>query len=228
MLNYETLRSLYLEDLETSVTYDGKKARQRVYNIEAWKQLPTVDLKEYTQPLTLWKDSSDVWCFSDQHFGHNNIINYCNRPFPDTRLMTECMIGNYQKLVKPNDICIWVGDVGFMNDLEINNILSQLNGYKILVIGNHDFHHQKLRNLNFHEVYLLYHLRVEDDDLDLVFTHYPMNNLPPGVINIHGHLHDKETGSNQHINVSVERTNYKPINLKTLIPIAKQYKAIYD
>lgn len=227
MINIETLRDLYLEDLGGHVSYGGK-TRQRVYNVEAWKQLPTVELKEFVQPLSLWRDSSDVWVWSDQHFGHNNIINYCNRPYPNAKSMNECLIGNYQNLVKPDDTCIWVGDVGFMNDNEINDILSKMNGYKILIIGNHDFHHHKLRNLNFHEVHLLYHLRIEDDNLDLVFTHYPMNNLPTPAINIHGHVHDHDTGLNQQINVSVESIGYKPVNLKTLITEANKRKALYE
>lgn len=224
----EELRTLYLEDLEKSVDYNGK-VRQKVYNVEAWKQLPIVTKKERRLCPTMVNltTTSNVWVWSDTHFGHKNIIKYCDRPYPDVRLMLECLIGNYQSVVKPEDICIWVGDVGFMEDIEINNILAQLNGYKILVVGNHDFHHGKLRNLNFDETHLLYHLCVEDEDLDLVFTHYPQDNLPLNVANVHGHTHNRNTGVRQQINVSVEVIGYKPINLTSLITEAKQRVSIY-
>lgn len=223
----EDLRALYLEDLEKSVDYDGK-VRQKVYNVEAWKAMPIVTMGDRERPvINNLSTTSNVWVWSDTHFGHKNIIKYCDRPYPDIRLMLECLIGNYQSVVKPEDICIWVGDVGFMGDVEINNILTQLNGYKILVVGNHDFHHGKLRNLAFDETHLLYYLRVDDEDLDLVFTHYPQDNLPVDIVNIHGHTHNRNTNVRQQINVSVEVIGYKPINLTKLITEAKQRVSIY-
>lgn len=227
-MNIEQLRALYLEDLGATVNYGGKD-RQKVYNVEAWKTIPPVSTKTgdecalFLNPI----DVQNVWVWSDQHLGHKNIIDYCNRPYPDVRLMNECLLANYQQVVKPGDICIWVGDVGFAGDAVINDMLDQLNGYKILVVGNHDFHHGKLRNLNFDETHLLYRMRLDDDDLDLVFTHYPMDNLPPHMVNIHGHTHDKNTGVRQQINVSVENIGYKPINLTKLIADGKQRVSIY-
>lgn len=223
------LRTLYLEDLEKGVDYDGKKTRKRVYNVDAWKVLPITFITEQGITANRLVDHTkdhNTWLWADQHFFHNNIIKYCDRPYPTMELMNQCLIGNYNNVVKPDDVCIWVGDVGFAGDDKINETLAQLNGYKILVIGNHDFHHGKVRNLNFHEIHLLY--LIEDNGAEIVLTHYPMDNLPLKITNVHGHLHQKITGNDQHINVAVERIGYKPINLKEILPIAHKRAEMYE
>ena len=48
----------------------------------------------------------------------------------------------------------------------------------------------------------------------LRLTHVPLLQVPPGCINVHGHVHQKESPSrNRHINVSVEQLNYRPAKL---------------
>jgi len=220
------LRSLYLEDLGKEVCYDGHNKRPRVRHIGNWERIRTI-LKEGESPVTLpldENDERDVWIWSDLHFGHKNIIRFSERPYDDVEQMNEHLVANHNDYVKENDIVIWVGDVAFGNDDFANGILDQCNGYKILIVGNHDFTKRKLRNLNFDEVHLIQHYII--DDVDLVLTHYPMDNLVEPYINVHGHLHafppkNYYSDSNQHINVNCEFHNYKPINLNEIVRIAK-------
>lgn len=222
----EEFRALYLEDLEKTVAYD-EKVRQRVYNIDAWKALPTNISKANTNTpaVVIPGTTHDTWVWSDQHLFHKNIIRFCDRPFPTAELMNQCLVGNYNNVVKPDDVCIWVGDVGFAGDDKINEVIKQMNGYKILIIGNHDFHHGKIRKLAFDEIHLLYY--IQDDDAEIIMTHYPMDNLPLHTTNVHGHIHQNVTGNDQHINVSVERIGYKPINIKEILTVAHKRAAMY-
>ena len=60
---------------------------------------------------------------------------------------------------------------------------------------------------------------------NLILSHRPLekNDIPIGMINIHGHVHDKD--SYVGINVSVEKTNYEPIelfNLKHNLPTGER------
>jgi len=220
------LRDLYLEDLGKEVCYDGHNNRPRVRHVGNWERIRTF-ITEGTEQLVLpldENDERDVWIWSDLHFGHKNIINFSERPYDDVEQMDEHLVANHNDYVKENDICIWVGDVAFGNDEFANNILDQCNGYKILIVGNHDFKKRNLRDLNFDEVHLLQHYII--DDIDLVLTHYPMDNLVEPYINVHGHVHiyppnNYYSDSNQHINVNCEFHNYRPINLNEIVRIAK-------
>jgi calcineurin-like phosphoesterase family protein len=146
--------------------------------------------------------------WSDQHFGHKNIIRYSDRPFADLDEMRETMISNYNRVVQGGS-CVWVGDVAFLPDSEANEILHRCMGRKILIIGNHDLHKKKgLKKLHFDEIYAMAHMG------SYTFTHYPMQGLP--AINIHGHEHvngNETLVSDFHINVNVEFINYTPIEV---------------
>ena len=136
--------------------------------------------------------------------------------------MNEHLVTNFNETVGPNDISIWGGDIGFKGDKEVNNLLDQCNGYKILIIGNHDFNGKKLRKMNFNEVHLSY--LINTPDVALFFTHYPMYNIPYPYVNIHGHLHAYPTpisNHDRHININCEVQDYKPIHLNDVIKKAK-------
>ena len=75
---------------------------------------------------------------SDTHFGHRNIIKYSNRPFDSVEQMNEALIDNWNDTVLPTDTVYHLGDVALGPWSEWDSILTRLNGYKVLVVGNHD------------------------------------------------------------------------------------------
>ena len=52
---------------------------------------------------------------SDTHFGHANIIKYCNRPFSSLEEMNSTIIRNWNEMVKPEDTVFFLGDFCFKN-----------------------------------------------------------------------------------------------------------------
>lgn len=224
-MNEKFYKDLYLEWLSEPVR-GPKGARCRVRKIETWRNfqpvLPhrkAIDLQYSTNGCLA--DGRYVWTWSDQHFGHKNIIDFSNRPYPNLELMHECMILNHNEIVQPQDVCIWVGDFAFSKPDSANEVLHQMNGYKILILGNHDLQGNKVKKLHFDEIHILKTIEmvIGTKKHDVVFTHYPMHNLPKKTINVHGHEHVSflhSSGSSQHINVNCELHGYKPISMQAI------------
>lgn len=148
---------------------------------------------------------TEIFITSDHHFFHGNIIKYCNRPFNSYQEMNEFMIKQWNEIISPNDIVIHLGDFAFRN--KANLIRPKLNGIIILVKGNHDL------SISDKDGFI-----IVDGDLiinNLILSHRPLETIPKGFKNIHGHIHDKESYFG--INVSVERTEYKPIKLSQFL-----------
>lgn len=75
---------------------------------------------------------------SDQHFGHRNIIDYCNRPFSSIQEMDEVIIARWNETVGVDDE-VWVlGDFAMGDRARSLGYLQRMNGTKYLVTGNHD------------------------------------------------------------------------------------------
>lgn len=75
---------------------------------------------------------------SDTHFGHKNIIRYCNRPFDTVDAMNEHMIMRWNSVVEDDDVVWFLGDFAFMKPQEAFAIFSRLRGQINIVPGNHD------------------------------------------------------------------------------------------
>lgn len=77
-----------------------------------------------------------VFFTSDTHFGHSNIIRYCNRPFNDKFEMDETIINNINSVVSPNDTLYHLGDFSFGPQDEFREKINCNNIH--LIKGNHD------------------------------------------------------------------------------------------
>lgn len=80
----------------------------------------------------------NLWFTSDTHFGHENIIRFCNRPFKNAAEMNSELIRRWNQTVPEDGIAFHLGDFAHGNASLWNDILSQLHGTKYLILGNHD------------------------------------------------------------------------------------------
>lgn len=79
-----------------------------------------------------------IFFSSDHHWGHANIIKYCNRPYTDAHEMNKDMIERWNAKVTKNDVVWYLGDFS-MNPSNVAAILERLNYKELhLVPGNHD------------------------------------------------------------------------------------------
>lgn len=75
---------------------------------------------------------------SDHHFGHENIISFCDRPFADVDEMNMRMIDAWNDSVSDDDEVWIVGDLAMGQINKTVPLAAALRGHKILVPGNHD------------------------------------------------------------------------------------------
>lgn len=152
-----------------------------------------------------------IYITADHHFNHENIIKYCKRPFKTTKEMNGVMIEKWNKKVGKDDLVIHLGDFGLGNKEKIKEIRKRLNGIIILIKGNHD---KAIKDF----------IVVRDSIQigNLLFSHRPIlkEEVPKGCINIHGHIHEKNSING--INVSVDKTNYEPVSIEDIISEIKR------
>lgn len=163
-------------------------------------------------------NESKIFLIGDCHFGHRNIIKYCNRPFANVEEMTESLIKNWNSVVGKNDIVYVVGDFALCGKQKIIEIGKRLNGRKRLIIGNHDQASiETYREAGFEFVYN--HSIVLDDFF--IVSHVPLEHVQNPFFNIHGHTHEPSTSENCFC-VSAENINYTPLIFEE-IKHAKKY-----
>lgn len=173
----------------------------------------TQSLRESSITLeALAKDGKrTVWVGADWHFYTKYNDNLKENPNIDK------IINNFNKVIKPNDIVIFLGDLydarRIHDKKEMPNLkkIKRLKGYKIFVKGNHDVDPDKAYyDLGFNEVHMKYILG------NVVFTHEPVN-VDKNQVNVHGHLH--YCGDywyikpKSHIDVYTARFKYQPVSL---------------
>ena len=214
------LKHLYLDELHRNLASEKPRARPRGIR---W----IIDYTE-THPVAVHRpDGHRAWVWSDLHLRHANIIKHCNRPFADAREMDRALMTAWTSAVGPDDTVLNGGDVALAGSLGERGRarLRGAPGRKLLVVGNHDFGGRTgLLEPAGHEAAT--GILAVDTDPPLVLTHVPMGVVPPGWVNLHGHVHNNEPlRATPHINVCVEHTDYRPLPLESLVTLAKRLLA---
>lgn len=161
---------------------------------------------------------SEIWLYSDPHFGHSNVCKFTRddgsklRPWESSEEMNDAMIALYNDAVGPKDKVYFGGDICIKRkDLEI---LDRLNGDKVLIRGNHDIYKLEDYTKYFRDI------RGTHKIDKYILSHYPIH--PESIshwciCNIHGHTHYRNvlnvdgTEDVRYFNMSVENTDFKPI-----------------
>lgn len=124
--------------------------------------------------------------------------------------MNNYIIKQWNNIVNKNDLVYHHGDVALNCNKDMaKNVINQLNGNIILIMGNHDKRSRGwFYDCGFVEVY-----KKPIQIGNYILSHEPVKNLECGLINIHGHVHrnDYNLDKNKYVNVSCEAIDYKPI-----------------
>ena len=149
---------------------------------------------------------------ADQHHGHENIIEYCNRPFINSVQMTRRIIQNHNNVVNEDDICYHLGDFIWGKDVNrLTEILRRMNGMNILILGNHDemnpFQYVKA---GFESVHTSLNVA------DMLLIHDPAVAVMTKQTVLCGHVHGLFEKCKNAVNVGVDMRDMRPVSISDL------------
>lgn len=169
------------------------------------------------------------WVTSDWHLFHKNI-----RKYEPTRPenFEQVIIERTREVIRPGDQLWFLGDLSFGSSPKTEALLGDL--FQIcdtfMVMGNHDAGRTNafFARLGFKEVFKLW-TKVDDK----ILTHYPMRMIDDRyperakeicdaferekcTMVVHGHTHSKHSSDPRCVNVSVEVTDFRPVDLDKL------------
>ena len=181
-----------------------------------------------------------IYFTSDHHFGHFNIIQYCNRPFTTAEEMDEHLIEMWNKTVTNQDFVYHLGDFTMSKDSNyIKDLLERLNGNKAFVDGNHSSHEFR-KAVREHGWLMRSLLDIKIKGYPpITLCHYPMlswNKSHYGAIQLFGHHHGTISGvgtdpdliirKDQQMDVGVDTNNFKPYSIDEVIKLLDKQKEI--
>lgn len=166
--------------------------------------------------------NKNIYVISDQHFYHANIINYTRNNFSSVEDMNNYIINKHNSIINNDDIVIFLGDYSFKKNV-IGELNSKLNGYKYLILGNHDqikllgdfnevgFEDCFSTPVRINNVYLSHEPLINNSENTINLTILANEFKKFGEYNYHGHIHEKTNFSDRYINTCCEVIDYEPI-----------------
>lgn len=160
----------------------------------------------------------NYWFSSDHHFGHKNIIRYCNRPFDSVNEMDETLITNYNSVVKKEDIVIFAGDFTLLKNKRLiyEKYINRLNGKHVFLLGSHDYWMNKKSITRWEK---------KIGDHYVVVDHYAMHTWARSHYNsfhLFGHSHGKLDLPGKRWDCGVDNNDFYPISFDQVIEIMKK------
>lgn len=164
--------------------------------------------------------SGRTWVAADHHFSHPNIVKFADANgklirgslWSTSEEHDEAVIARHNDLVDPGDRVYLLGDVAIAR--RGIKSLGRLNGRLVLVKGNHDIF--KIDEyLPFVDDIRSCVVQKDKDGNKVILSHVPIHPdcLERWGTNIHGHLHQNKINDPRYICVSLEHTDYKPIEI---------------
>jgi calcineurin-like phosphoesterase family protein len=165
--------------------------------------------------------NTQIWFTSDHHFGHENIIKYCSRPFQSVEEMNLKMIENWNQVIPHDGIVFHLGDFAYGGIEFVRDIRAKLNGTIHFVRGNHDKIQDSQLLTVFKTVNDIARVKVIDPDVPegiqrIELCHYPFkswNGSFRGSWHLYGHCHQNlPEDSSFSFDIGVDGFNFTPVS----------------
>ena len=170
-------------------------------------------------------EGHEIVVWADLHFDEDRIRVAADRPWAgcqdDERRAPAALA---RGAMTPGTTMVCAGDLGGRRTLTggWKPPCTDLTGPWRAVLGNHDFTRFLWREKALGTDRTSMSLVIATDP-PLLVTHVPLMAVPAGCVNVHGHEHDfKQLRQGPWINVSVEQTCYRPLDVRTeVLPLAR-------
>lgn len=167
------------------------------------------------------QSSRNLFLTADEHYFHKLMLLY--RPFETLDEMHEVFISNSNEVVKKNDIVVHHGDFSLGSPKETAEILRRLNGYHIIIPGDHD---RVLGRLNKTGLFELRHpiFKMDRDGQQISGCHYNMRTWPRSHYNswhTYAHSHGRLLPVGKSHDVGVDNNHFRPLSFAQLAKIMK-------
>ena len=147
-----------------------------------------------------------MWFFTaDEHYGHANIIRFCDRPFTTPEEMDEEIVRRHNRVVGPGDTVVHGGDFTLRNRSYANACIQQLKGKHIFLKGSHDRWLNDSQQIWEQEIQGQY----------VVVCHYAMRVWPRSHYNswqLYGHSHGKLEPIGKQWDIGVDNNDFHPVS----------------
>lgn len=158
-----------------------------------------------------------VFVISDLHLSHFNMAT--KRGFNCSLSHDANIVEKWNKVVGKKDTVWILGDIS-MEKTSPYELLNHLNGYKKVVLGNHDKPQHTKKMLEYvNSVAGMVKLKG-----NILLTHCPIHPLEffRFKLNIHGHVHENTLLDKRYFNASAEALDYTPIEISTITDLVKK------
>jgi calcineurin-like phosphoesterase family protein len=170
-----------------------------------------------------------IFFTADTHFGHENVIRFCNRPYSSASEMDKKLIENWNQSVDPNDIIYHLGDFTLLGKKQAKDYFQQLNGRIHVIPGGHDrrwIGKGTYRSGSGHTVSILpplHTIKVSLPDSGqpqlIVLCHYSLrvwDRSHYGSWHLYGHSHGNLPPLENSLDVGVDCWDYSPVSLENI------------
>lgn len=146
-----------------------------------------------------------IYFTADTHFGHKNIIDFCQRPFSDVNQMRECIINSINARVGEKDELWHLGDFGLhLRTEDVKELLKRLVCKRTrIILGNHD----EGQHAKCFEFAAQAHI-LKDNHRSFYLSHYPLRAWRQN-FQLHGHEHGRMAPLVGQLDVGVDGWNDK-------------------
>jgi calcineurin-like phosphoesterase family protein len=150
--------------------------------------------------------TSTFFFTADEHYGHANIIKYCNRPFASVAEMDAEIIQRHNEMIGPKDVVIHAGDFTLSKKPFAENYIRQLNGTHIFLKGSHDYWLKKSATVIWEK---------EIEGFYVVACHFAMRVWPRSHYNswqLYGHSHGNLPPIGKQWDIGVDNNDFYPVS----------------